>query len=108
MEWGGGTNERPGTDHVTSGPMRGLEKNCTRWRRHTNTQTHRNGDSMTNLAQWGRVGENTLLVVMPGKNTYYTFLASIMTSIWKQSKMNPHRWTSGGLSGESPDPLDSL
>ena len=25
----GGTNERPGTDHVTWGPMRGLEKNCT-------------------------------------------------------------------------------
>ena len=23
---GGSTNERPGTDHVTSGPMRGLEK----------------------------------------------------------------------------------
>ena len=40
VEWGG-TNERPGTDHVTSGPMRGLEKNCTRWRRHTNTQTEK-------------------------------------------------------------------
>ena len=23
---GGGTNERPGTDHVTRGPMRGLKK----------------------------------------------------------------------------------
>ena len=26
MEGGGGTNERPGIDHVSSGPMRGLEK----------------------------------------------------------------------------------
>ena len=31
----GSTNERPGTDHGTSGPMRGLEKNCARWRRQT-------------------------------------------------------------------------
>ena len=33
----GSTNERPGTDHVITGPMRGLKKNCTQWR----TQTHR-------------------------------------------------------------------
>ena len=26
MEGGGSTNERPGTDHVISGPMRGVEK----------------------------------------------------------------------------------
>ena len=42
--------------------MRGLEKNCTRWRRQTDTQTEPqtdgHGDSMTNSAQWGRVGEN--------------------------------------------------
>ena len=37
---GGLTNERPGTDHVISGPMRGLGKNCTQWRRQTDTQTH--------------------------------------------------------------------
>ena len=41
--------------------MRGLEKNCTRWRRqtdrHTDTQTDGHGDSMTNSAQWGQVGE---------------------------------------------------
>ena len=36
---GGLTNERPGTDHVISGPMRGLEKNCIRWLKHTNRQT---------------------------------------------------------------------
>ena len=36
---GGGTNERPGTDHVTSGPMRGQEKNCTRWQRATDRLT---------------------------------------------------------------------
>ena len=48
--WGGGggrTNERPGTDHVTSGQMRALKKNCTRWRR----QTDGHGDSMTEMAQ---------------------------------------------------------
>ena len=28
-----------GTDHVTSGPMRGLGKNCIRWRKQTDTQT---------------------------------------------------------------------
>ena len=38
---GGVTNERPVTNHVTSGPMRGLEKNCNLWRRHTDRQTHR-------------------------------------------------------------------
>ena len=38
--------------------MRGLEKNCTRWRRQTHISTDGHGDSMTNLAQWGRVGEN--------------------------------------------------
>ena len=50
-EKGGGTNERPGTDHVTSGPMRGREKNCTQWRKQTHTHTDRqtdgHGDSMT-------------------------------------------------------------
>ena len=51
---GGRTNERPGTDHVTSGPMRGLEKNCTRWRRQTHIQTDGHGDSMTESAQWVR------------------------------------------------------
>ena len=34
-------NERPGTDHVTSGPMRGLDKNC------TNKQTSRQTDMAT-------------------------------------------------------------
>ena len=32
----GRNNERPGTDHVISGPMRGLEKNCTLWHKHIN------------------------------------------------------------------------
>ena len=56
----GGTNERRGTDHVTSGPMRGLEKKCTRRRKQTDKQTHRHGESMTELAQWGRFRENPL------------------------------------------------
>ena len=36
---GGKTNERPGTDLVISGPMRGLEKNCTHWRKQADRQT---------------------------------------------------------------------
>ena len=40
--------------------MRGLEKNCTRWRKQTDRHTDGHGDSMTNSAQWGRVGENLL------------------------------------------------
>ena len=45
-------NERPGNYHVTSGPMRGLEINCTRWRKqtHTDKKTVGHGDSMTELA----------------------------------------------------------
>ena len=35
------------TDHVISGPMRGLDKNCMRWRR----QTSGHRDSMTDPAQ---------------------------------------------------------
>ena len=57
---GGRTNERPGTDHVISGPMRGLEK-----KPHPMAQTdrhpHGHGDSMTNSAQRGGVAESTLL-----------------------------------------------
>ena len=45
--------------------MRGLEKKCTRWRKQTDTPTHGHGDSMTNSAQWGRVGEN-----MTAKSSY--------------------------------------
>ena len=45
-----------GSGHVTCGPMRGLEKNCTRWHRHTDTHTDKHtdghGDSMTESAQW--------------------------------------------------------
>ena len=63
------SNERPGTDHVISGPMRGLEKNCTRWRRQTNIHPQGHGDSMTNSAQRGRVGENTEFVLL----FYHTF-----------------------------------
>ena len=53
--------------------MRGLEKNCTQWRRHTHRQTDRHtdghGDSMTNSAQWGRVGENRI-----GKGHIYRYI----------------------------------
>ena len=41
--------------------MRGLEKNCTQWRRQTDKQTSGHGNSMTNLAQWDQVGTNLLL-----------------------------------------------
>ena len=36
---GGRTNDRPGTDHVISGPMKGLEENFIRWRRQKDRQT---------------------------------------------------------------------
>ena len=40
---GGLTNERPQTNHVITGPMRGLEKNCMGRGQRQNTQT----DSVT-------------------------------------------------------------
>ena len=40
---GGLTNERPGTDHVITGPMRGLEKN----RMGRGHQTDRQTDTQT-------------------------------------------------------------
>ena len=47
-KWGGGgTNERPGTDHGTSGPMRGLKNDYTRWQRQTSRRTCREYDSCT-------------------------------------------------------------
>ena len=52
------TNERPGTDNVTSGQMRGLEKNCTRWCRQTDKQTDKqtdgHRDSMNETSRWDR------------------------------------------------------
>ena len=57
MQGGWMTNERPGTDHVMSGPMRGLQKNCTRWRGTTEPHPDRHGDFMTESAQWSRFSE---------------------------------------------------
>ena len=69
FEGGARTNERPGTDHVISGPMGGLEKNCTRWRKQkdeqTDKKTDKHGDSMTESAQWGRFSENNQAVNSP-------------------------------------------
>ena len=45
-----------GTDHVISGPMRGL-KNLHPMA-HTNRQTSGHCNSMTESAQWGRISEN--------------------------------------------------
>ena len=49
-----------GTDHVISGPMRGLKKTASNG---ADKQTHRHtdghGDSMTELALWGRFSENS-------------------------------------------------
>ena len=53
----GGTYKRPGTDYVTSGPMRGLEKKLDPMAR-THKQTDGHGASMTELAQSGRFSEN--------------------------------------------------
>ena len=45
---GGRTNERPGSDHLISGPMRGLGKNCPNGAdRHTHSQTDGHSDSNT-------------------------------------------------------------
>ena len=41
--------ERPGTDHVISVPMRGLDKNCTC--KQTDTHTDRHGDYMTEFSE---------------------------------------------------------
>ena len=61
--FGGGTNERPGTDHVTSGPMRGLGKKLHPMAQNQSTtdpHTHGHGDSMTEWAQWGQFSKNKL------------------------------------------------
>ena len=53
--WGGGsTNERPGTDHLISGPMGGLKKlhPMAQTNRQTHTQTDGHGNSMTEPAPW--------------------------------------------------------
>ena len=52
---GGTTNEWPGTDHVMSGPVRGLTKMhlMAHTNTHTHTHTHGHGDSMTESAKWG-------------------------------------------------------
>ena len=52
----GRTNERPGSDHVTSGPMRGLEI-------FSPDGANGHGDSMTEMAQWGRISENCFILV---------------------------------------------
>ena len=60
----GRTNKRPGTVYVTSGPMRTLEKKLhpiAQTDIQTDIQTHGYGDSMTELAQWGRFHENHIL-----------------------------------------------
>ena len=60
MGWAGMNNERPGNDHVTSEPMRGLKKTAPDGAdRQKDTQTHGHGNSITELAQWGRFNENT-------------------------------------------------
>ena len=59
---GGRTNERSGTDHVTSGPG-GASKKTTPdgANRHPDRQTRGHGDSMTESAQWGLIIENQYL-----------------------------------------------
>ena len=45
------TNERTGTDHVTSVPKRGLKK------LHSMAETEGHGNNMTELVQWGQFSE---------------------------------------------------
>ena len=60
---GGGvrTNERPGTDHVTSEPMIGLKITAPDGAQpHNYRTTDEHGDSMTESAQWGRFSKKGL------------------------------------------------
>ena len=58
----GGTNKRPGTDHVTGGPLRGLKNNGTSFGPlgldGAEPQMDGHGNPMTESAQWGRFSEN--------------------------------------------------
>ena len=55
----GSTNKRPRTDHVISGPMRGLKKTAPNGAdRQTHRQTPRHGNFMTESAQWGPLSES--------------------------------------------------
>ena len=51
----GGPMRSLGTDHVISGPMKCLKKTASDG---ADRQNHGHGDSMTELAQWGRFSEN--------------------------------------------------
>ena len=59
--FGGWGNDRPGTNHMTSGPIRGLEKKTATnaANRHTNKQKDGHGNSMIESAKWGRFSENS-------------------------------------------------
>ena len=72
-----------GTDHVISGPIRGLEKNCIPWRRETNKQTSGHCDSMTDPAQWGRVSEKITL------EWYVVFISCKCGVSWEIEEVDP-------------------
>ena len=60
---GGGANDRPGPDHLTSGPMRGLKKTAPSGANtQTDGHTSGHGDSMTESANWGQFSEKQLLM----------------------------------------------
>ena len=67
---GGGTNERPGTDHVTLGPD-GAYK-----------QTHRYGDSMTELAQCGQFSEREYVVPKLWHIFHFNDIHPLKKKIW--------------------------
>ena len=72
---GGRTNERPGTYHVTSGPMRGLEKTSPDSAdRQTDVQTFGYSPSMTESAKWGRFTDK-LSKLLKNKVLVYLSLA---------------------------------
>ena len=85
------TKKGPGTDHVISGPMRGLKKLQQMAQTDTHTDGHRN--SMTKSAQWGRFIENTCFSLF---NAFLAVLSSFLkrgappfVSWWKNL---PPRW----------------
>ena len=63
--FGGETNERPQTDHV-----RGINKNCTIWRKQTDIQTDKHPD-------WGSTDMATLWLNRPSRANSGNIMATI-------------------------------
>ena len=83
-----------GSGNVTSGPMRGLEKNCTRWHRQTDRQTHRR---TWRLYDWpgpeGRVSEKDNAVIATAREVKS---GDKVHFVWCLSPRRLNSWAGGG------------